>query len=75
MDSKELWNRIFGFKVGDRVKVVNPNSSTLFGLKGTIRSIMRLKRFTLYEVEVETPTLVCWAVFRPDELELILDEE
>jgi len=74
MNSKELWKRIFGFKEGDRVRIINPDSST-FGYIGTIRKIMRLKRFILYEVEVETPTLVCWAVFRPDELELILDEE
>jgi len=74
MNTREFWNRIFGFKEGDRVRIVNPHSSS-YGLKGRVVSIMRLKRFVLYEVEISTPFQVIWAVFRPDELELIIDEE
>ena len=74
MNSREFWSRIFGFKEGDRVRIINPHSSS-FGLKGTIVNIMRLKKFILYEVEISTPFQVTWAVFRHDELELVIDEK
>ena len=73
MNTKEFWRRIFGFKKGDKVRIVNPNSSA-FGLRGTILSVMRMRRFILYEVELETPLPSYLAIFREDELELVTDE-
>ena len=78
MNTKEFWRRIFGFKKGDKVRIVNPNSSA-FGLRGTILSVMRMRRFILYEVEVELlskdgTTHLLWALFRAEDLEWIVDE-
>jgi len=73
MNTKEFWRRIFGFKKGDKVRIVNPNSSA-FGLRGTILSVMRMRRFILYEVELETPFPTYLTIFREDELELVTDE-
>jgi len=73
MNTKEFWRRIFGFKKGDKVRIVNPNSSA-FGLRGRILSVMKMRRFILYEVELETPFPTYLTIFREDELELVTDE-
>jgi len=78
MSPKRVWRKLFGFKVGDKVRVTNPKLAS-YRTVGRVTQIIKAVNETLYEVEVELlskngTTHLLWALFRAEDLEWIVDE-
>ena len=79
MNPKLVWRKLFGFVVGDKVRVINPKLPSYRSI-GRVTQIVRAVNETLYEVEVELlseekTSHLSWALCRKEDLELITDEE
>ena len=74
MNNKKVWRKLFGFEIGDKVRIVNPHLAS-YNHIGRVTQVISTPYEILYEVEIElAPLNVIWALFRKEELELVTDE-